>query len=165
MARQKSFTVHMPPPRVGKDANESVEFVQDSFSPIAFVAPWLYFLTNRMWLETFVYVALSAIVIAGFWLAGLPDPIRLLMSIALNLLIGLEAVTLKRWLLSRRGYREIGVVVAGSKDEAERRWFAEAGAQPAARAPVAATSMPTTGSAQPIIGFFPDAQTRPRGAP
>ena len=55
MARQTSYTVHLPPP--GRDADETIAFVPDSFSPIAFLAPWAWFPWNRMWIVTFAYLA------------------------------------------------------------------------------------------------------------
>jgi hypothetical protein len=40
-------------------------------------------------------------------------------------LIGLEASTLRSWTLKRRGWREIGIVVADELEAAERRFFDE----------------------------------------
>ncbi len=37
----------------------------DSFSPIAFLAPWAWFPWNRMWLVTFAYLAAIGLVTTG----------------------------------------------------------------------------------------------------
>jgi hypothetical protein len=39
------------------------------------------------------------------------------------LLMGLEAASLRRWTLSRRKWRQLGVVVADDREAAERRFF------------------------------------------
>jgi hypothetical protein len=39
------------------------------------------------------------------------------------ILMGLEVVTLRRWTLSRRKWRQLGVVVADDREAAERRFF------------------------------------------
>lgn len=38
-------------------------------------------------------------------------------------LVGLEGATLRRWTLARRGWTNVGVVVADNEDDAERRFF------------------------------------------
>ena len=165
MARQTSYTVHLPPP--GREADEAIEFVPDSFSPIAFLAPWAWFPWNRMWLVTFAYLAVIGLVTTGLIVAGLSSTLRMLITSSLSLLIGLEATNLKRWTLARRGFREVAVVVAGSRDEAERRYFADRTPVPAERheTPAATRPMPSASSQapQPVIGLFPEAEPGTRG--
>lgn len=173
MARLKSYTVHLPPAAPGKDPDAKVEVVGDVFSPIAFVAPWAYFLIHRMWLEALGAVALIAAGVGAGYLLGLPSTAGQFIGIAAGLFIGLEAVSLKRWSLARRGYVEAGVIVAASQDEAERRFFAERdqGAYvPARPASVPTAGAPTAGVARaggsgagPIIGMFPSPDGAPRG--
>jgi hypothetical protein len=43
--------------------------------------------------------------------------------LALNLLIGFEADTLRRWTLARRGWRTLGAVSGKTAAECERRFF------------------------------------------
>ena len=165
MARQTSFTVHLPPP--GREADEAIEFVPDSFSPVAFLVPWAWFLWNRMWLATFAYLALIGLLTAALIVGGLSPLMRMLITSVLSLLIGLEATNLKRWTLRRRGFREAAVVVASSRDEAERRYFAERHAGETRRAetvppfrPAAATQPQAPAS---VIGLFPEADPSARG--
>ncbi|MGU9979518.1 DUF2628 domain-containing protein [Phreatobacter sp. HK31-P] len=166
MARQTSFTVHLPP--AGLDKDEAIEFVPDSFSPIAFLAPWAWFAWNRMWLVTFAYLAVIGLLVLGLILAGLSPMMRTLITSALSLLIGLEATNLKRWTLRRRGFREVAVVVATSRGDAERHYFAERTTGAATR-----TDSPSPGrplapaqmqASQPVIGLFPEAEPGGRGA-
>jgi len=85
------------------------------------------------------------------------------------LLIGLEAGTLRRFALSRRGWRNIGVVSGDDREDAERRFFdawlqkAAPHAAPAAPAAPAASPLnaapapiPRTPQASGIIGLFPE---------
>jgi hypothetical protein len=164
MARQTSYTVHLPP--AGRAEDEAIQFVPDSFSPLAFFFPWAWFPLQRMWLVTLAYLALMGLTVLALSLAGLSPLLRTMITTTLSLLIGLEATNLKRWTLGRRGWREVAVVVAGSQDEAERRYFAERGAAaPAVRTePRFAASVPAAPlSSQPVIGLFPEAAPGARG--
>lgn len=159
MARLTSFTVHLPPPLPGRDADTRVEFVPDSFSPVAFLVPWVWFLWNRMWLVFVLYLAGMAAVAFVLAVSGLPPAVRMAIAFCISLLIGLEATNLKRRTLRRRGFREAGVIVAASPDEAERRWFAEGGRDRAHTA----VSQGGPPPAHPI-GLFPEADPGVRGA-
>jgi hypothetical protein len=168
MARLTSYTVHLPPPKPGRDADTAIEFVPDSFSWLAFLVPWAWFLWNRMWLTTFLYVLGLVLVAVALWATGFPSLVQTGILFALSLLVGLEATNLKRRTLRRRGFHENGVVVAPTREDAERRYFAE---RASARAP-----MPTTlggppsaapahfGATPSVIGLFPEADPSARGA-
>ncbi len=162
MARQTSYTVHLPP--TGSD--EAAQFVPDSFAPIAFVAPWAWFPFHRLWLVTIAYLVAMVVVVVGLSLSGLSSLTQTLITSGLSLLIGLEATNLKRWTLRRRGWREVAVIVAASRDEAERRYFAERDTLPAAPVALTATrpASPAPTAPGPIIGLFPDADPSARGA-
>lgn len=163
MARQTSYTVHLPP--AGRGDDEAVQFVPDSFAPLAFLFPWAWFPLQRMWWVTLGYLVLMGLTVLALSLAGLSPLLRTTITTALSLLIGLEATNLKRWTLRRRGWREVAVIVARSQDEAERRYFAERGAAPAVRTePRFAASGPVSPlPAQPVIGLFPEAEPGARG--
>jgi len=47
-----------------------------------------------------------------------------LAGLMVSILVGLEAVSLRRWTLMRRGFRDRGIVVANDPEGAERRFFA-----------------------------------------
>ncbi|MCZ0736020.1 DUF2628 domain-containing protein [Phreatobacter sp. AB_2022a] len=156
----KSFTVHAAPGQAGRDPDSALRFVPDTFSLIAFIAPWAYFLWHRMWLVTFAYLLAVGVVILGLGAAGLTGPVVAAIGFVFNLVIGLEATNLRRWTLDRSGFREQAVVVAASRDEAERRYFAEREAALAPPPPPAGppSAYPAAASPQHVIGLFPEAE-------
>jgi hypothetical protein len=85
-------------------------------------------------------------------------------QLLLQVLIGLEANSLRRWTLTRRGRPMVDAVTAADRDEAEARAFARwLEARPAAlpRSPAPAPVLSTSRRSEPVIGLFPDAE-RPR---
>ena len=84
---------------------------------------------------------------------------------AFALLLGMEASSLWRWTLNRRGWNNTGVVVGDDVESAERRFFqtwqerSEGRSQsPAAPKPVVLTSYgpkPADGASE-VIGLFPE---------
>src|SRR6202035_644453 len=56
-------------------------------------------------------------------LPGAPPAAASLIGILLGLLVGLEAGTLRRFTLSRRGWKNLGVVSGDDLEDAERRFF------------------------------------------
>jgi hypothetical protein len=115
------WTVHAPPeapPERGQRA--PVLTREGGFAWLAFLFAGLWFLVNRMWLVFVLYLALA--VLLGVLL---PDRIAPWAAFALQLLVGLSARDLRRWMLERRGWRLAGVVVARDEDAAWARLFAE----------------------------------------
>jgi Protein of unknown function (DUF2628) len=169
MAALKSFTVHAPSLPAGGDPDARILFVPDTFSLLAFLVPWAYFLWHRMWLVTLAYLLAVAVLVVALTAFGFSEPVRFGIFFVFSLLIGLEARNIRRWTLDRRGYHDEGVVVAPTLDDAERRYFAE-------RAFALAPSLPPGGppSVYPaatgggvgsgVIGMFPEADMRARGA-
>jgi len=164
------YTVHQPPVKAGETrAGETVAdpdrfvFVRDRFAFWAFVLAPLWLLVKRLWLAFILYVLLLAVVGAALYAAGIGPPARTLAVVAISFLVGLEAATLQRWTLARRGFTQIGVVIADDRDEAERRffsgWVARAAASAAAEPP-AVISPPVINPPRPRsephpLGLFP----------
>src|SRR5262245_15540345 len=141
-------------------------FVRDSFHFWAFVLAPLWMLWHRLWL---VFVGFGLIAVAlqlGLHVLGVGGGGRLLGYALLALLVGLEAGTLRRWTLARRGWRDAGIVSGETREAAERRFFdtwtgahGEPAPRPAesflapARAALAARqpNRPTD-----IVGLFPE---------
>jgi len=159
------YTVHEPPPRGDEAAADPVRFrfVRDGFHFWAFVLGPVWMLWHRLWLVLVGYLAISAALHAGLWLAGVTSGTRFIVGLLVSFLIGLEAPTLRRWTLARRGWRTIGVVSAEDAETAERRFFdAWTGrmdrpgawdipaAAPAAAFPAPVASRPS------VIGLFPE---------
>jgi hypothetical protein len=157
------FTVHEPPARA-REAFASPErfaFVRDGFSFWAFLIAPIWMLWRRLWLVLVIYLACSALLHTGLWAAGASGGVRAFIALLVALLVGVEAGSLRRWTLGRRGWRELGVVVGRNRDEAERRFFDAWDAPAISRSAMPATSRvpPATrlGSGSDVIGLFPDA--------
>src|SRR5690606_25113496 len=103
---------------------ERAVVVKDGFSVIAFVAPLLWFLWHRMWLEAVVVFVISAILGAGSMIPGLEAAPAA--GLLVSLFAGLEARNLLVESYRRRGWAEWGAIIAPSRDEAEIRYTAEA---------------------------------------
>jgi hypothetical protein len=155
------YTVHEPLPR-GDEASAHPErfvFVRDGFYFWAFVLGPVWMLWRRLWLVTLLYFVLLIGLQLGLWALGASDTVKFLVHFLLALLIGFEAGTLWRWTLTRRGWRNLGVVVGDNLESAERRFFAVWTPQmpPIQEPPPAAPSpggFPRPGDGQ-IIGLFP----------
>lgn len=143
--------VVMEPPGRGHDA-DATTFVRDGFSWPAFLVPPLWLLWHRMWVEA----ALTVVVIGAFLAlggsAGLQPAVSLL-TLFVMLYIGLEGQALRVSSLSRRGFRQWGVVVADNLDDAETRYAVEASAhqpQPTSPEPRPVSAVPLV--ARPASG-------------
>ena len=58
-------------------------------------------------------------------LIGASSTVQFLAGLLVALLIGFEAATIRRWKLTRRGWKMLGFVVGEDAEMAERRFFAE----------------------------------------
>lgn len=155
----------------GVEALDRAVLVKDGFSWGAFLFTFLWFWTRGLWL-TGLLVALAMVALAvGARLAGAGLGTIWLALLVLSLLIGLEASSLRRWTLSRRGRPAVDVVSAGSREEAETRafarWLERTGMPDLDPGPVAGSwqrpapvphTPPSSGPA--VIGLFPEAETR-----
>ena len=165
------YTVHEPPPRRGAVAPEAERFVfvRDGFSLWALLLAPLWMLRHRMWLVLVGYIVIAAGLQIGVRVLGGWAPAGAAIGILLGLLVGLEAGTLRRFTLGRRGWQNIGVVSGDDVEDAERRffdvWVRQRGGQSAAptppmppvartgTSPVATQRMP---QAPAVVGLFPE---------
>jgi hypothetical protein len=120
-----TYTVHEPPvPAADRiDRAESLVFVKDGFSWLAALFAPLWLIVNRLWWPLLGYVLISAIFQLMTQVVGFDQRWIGLAGLAVNLLVGLEADTLRRWGLERRGWRTVGMVTGKSASECERRFF------------------------------------------
>jgi hypothetical protein len=161
-----TYTLHLPRDARPGDptALDESELVKDAFSWGAFFFTFLWFFYHRLWLAGFGVLIL---VFAFGGVMALLDVHPLAGTVAqvlLQALIGLEANSLRRWTLARRGLPMVDAVTAEDQDEAEAKAFARwLGARPSSPprnlAPSAVLSTPRR--SEPVIGLFPDAE-RPR---
>lgn len=154
------YTVHEPAPRQGSlSVNpEDAVFVRDGFYFWAFVLGPLWLLWRRLWLVLLLYLVIWAALEAAFWYARIGTLGQTTAGLVLALLLGLEASTLWRWTLDRRGWTQRAVVVGEDLEAAERRFFA-ARAEPAPGVPATKPSGYTSygpKSSSEIIGLFPE---------
>lgn len=154
------YSVHEAPARPGHPASDPdrVEFVRDGFSFWAFLFAPLWMAWHRMWLVLAGYLVLAAALQAFFLYAGASRAAMTAAAALLALLVGLEAPTLRRFTLRRRGFREIGLAGGHDREIAERRFFA---AWPPTRATSAVEPVapaPPVRAAQPlaVVGLFPE---------
>lgn len=119
------YTVHEPPPRdPGASVNpERFVFVRDGFYFWAMVFGPLWLLWRRLWLALLFYVIAWIVVEGMLWYLKAGIGAHAAIVTAFALLLGMEASSLWRWTLNRRGWNNLGVVVGDDLESAERRFF------------------------------------------
>jgi hypothetical protein len=162
-----TYTVHAPPPRQGEAASapERFVFVRDGFHVWAFVLAPLWLLWRRLWLAFAIYLAASILLGIGLLLIGASSTVQFLVGLLIALLIGFEVATIRRWKLSRRGWKMLGFVVGEDTEAAERHFYAE-WSKRARESPPAPPAAPEprytvplrrgTPSPSDVIGLFPE---------
>lgn len=120
-----AYTVHEPPepPADPERHAESLRFVKDGFNWLAFLLTPVWMLSNRLWLALVAYLAAAFVMGAIIGLTGAGPIWSVLASLALSLIVALEADGIMRWSLARKGWRMIGAVEGASTRECERRFF------------------------------------------
>ena len=120
-----SFTIHEPPspPADRLDRAESLVFVKDGFSWLAMLFAPIWLIMHRQWWPLLGYVVMSGLLELLRWSAVVGGDWVTLAGIAVHLLIGFEADTLRRWSLDRKGWRVLGSVSGRTAAECERRFF------------------------------------------
>jgi uncharacterized protein DUF2628 len=160
-----TFTLHLPRDARPGDttALEEAELVKDAFSWGAFFFTFFWFFVHRLWLAGLAVLALMFAFGAAMSLLDVHPLAAALGQALLQALIGLEANSLRRWTLARRGQPMVDVVTAADRDEAEAkafaRWLEQRPAPPRNPAPAAVPAIARR--PEPVIGLFPDAE-RPR---
>lgn len=161
------YTVYEPPLKAhesGPDPERFV-FVRDGFSFWAFLLTPLWLLRYRLWLAFSGYVIVAVALLVGLRLIGASATVTTIASALLSLLVGFEAATLRRFTLSRRGWRNVGIVVGDDLESAERRFFdawvgkawvdrSSGNAEPRALSPAAGVPVARRTSSE-VIGLFP----------
>ncbi|MCP1336480.1 DUF2628 domain-containing protein [Futiania mangrovi] len=151
------YTVHV------RDTLEDAVFVRDGFAWLAFLFPAVWLLVHRLWWETLGYVVLAGLLFAGLGAAGVAEVAMQVAFAALNLLVGFEANELLRSALGRRGWTEMGSVVARNTEEAEVRFYADP-PMPVRRTAPAERPWSGSGEQRPV-DLRPAGPGRPRAVP
>jgi hypothetical protein len=162
-----TYTIHAPPPRKSETAStpERFRFVRDGFHFWAFVLPPAWLLVNRLWLALVLYAVFFSVLGIGLAFIHASANVQLLVALLIAVLMGFEASSIRRWTLSRRGWQQLGFVVAEDEEMAEQRFFAQWAQRPAP-APDAPPPPPEPGYSAPVrrgpptgnevIGLFPE---------
>jgi hypothetical protein len=162
-----AFAVLEPPGQAdGIGYAERFVFLHEKFSLSAFLFGPLWMISHRLWLELLAYLAGLAIIGPGLLALGVGWPAVIVVLALIQFLLGMEATSLVRSMLTRRGWRDGGVVIADDRDLAERRFFENRfarRAKAAAGAPIAPVPLPPplpAAAAAPhrsgVIGLFPE---------
>ncbi|MEJ0074020.1 MAG: DUF2628 domain-containing protein [Alphaproteobacteria bacterium] len=165
------YTVHEPPQRDDDDTlahSARVRFVRDGFHVWAFVLAPLWMLRHRLWIELIAYLLIVGGAMFLLRRLGIEETAGFWVALFLAILVGMEASSLLRWKLARRGFEQVGVVVGDNLEDAERRFFdawtdEPRPTVPAAPAPPSPFGPPPAASAptRDVIGLFPQPQARP----
>ena len=160
------YTVHEPPLRRGDSDSDPARFafVRDGFYWGAFFFSMLWMLWHRLWLVLIGFVVVVVALGVALGVLGASAWAGAAVGLLLAILLGIEASTLRRWTLTRRGWTQLGVVVADDRDLAERRffdaWVAGAPSSPALPMP-GSPSVRTMNTRGDVIGLFPQPGARP----
>jgi uncharacterized protein DUF2628 len=119
------YTVYAPPLKRGQSAPdpERFVFVRDRFSFWAFLLAPLWMLRHRLWLAFILYLVVIVALEIALGALGASRGVMIAGAALLSLLVGLEAATLRRRALVRRGWSNIGLVIGDDVEAAERRFF------------------------------------------
>lgn len=140
-----------PPAKVGSNTSESAVFIRDGFHVFGFIAPLLWLLWHRLWLEAaMTFAATLALAAASEW-AGLTFAAPLL-PLLISLYVGLEGGALRIAALRRAGWRQWGVIEADSVEDAELRYLFAAEPSDDEPTPAAIAISPAAPRHQPAGG-------------
>ena len=117
------FTVHS---KDGKNADDVV-FLREGFNWWALFFPLLWLTIKGMWIVLIIALAAQFLIWAIAEALGFGEAMRLIFSLAINLILGFQGNELLRWTYERRGFSEVGLVEARDIEEAEYRFFTEIG--------------------------------------
>ena len=120
-----TYTVHEPPdpPADRIDRAEKLVFIKDGFSWAAALFAPLWMIVHRLWWALLGFVVVVGSLQLAGKLAAVDQRWVALTGFAVNLLVGFEADTLRRWALERRGWHMLGAVNGRTYAECERRFF------------------------------------------
>ena len=163
----KTYTLHVPAEAPPGDAGalDRAVLVRDGFSWGAFFFSFLWFFAHRLWLAGLMVLAAVAALAVALQLLRVGPEATFWAFFLLAVLVGLEAGSLRRWTLERRGRPAVDVVAARGRDEAEAqafaRWLHGETAPAGAAAPAWRAAAAPAYRSEPVIGLFPEAE-RPR---
>ena len=115
------YSVHMR--RQSLDPDRDMVLVKEGFSWPALFFSVFWALWCRLWWVALGLVVVNVVVSAVLAVLGADPVSEGVISFGMAILFALLANDLKRWTLSRRGFRQVGVVAATNAEAAELRFF------------------------------------------
>lgn len=148
----------MEPPRAaGAETGVQAEIVRDGFALLAFIAPLLWLLWYRLWLEAILVFLAAAIIAALGNFTGLGAVLPAL-SLIVSAYVGVEGQAMRLARLRRLGWREAAVIEAGNRADAEIRYFSDANSRQSDQwtdhPAVPLATVPAKPAAGPALGLF-----------
>jgi small-conductance mechanosensitive channel len=119
--RLRIYSVMVDP---GADPERGIAFVPDRFTVSAFLFPVFWALAYRLWWRALALLALLGLLAWGT-ASGVSGQIMFTLYVVIALYVGFEAQHWRRAALERRGWYEAAVIAAPSREESERRYFAD----------------------------------------
>jgi hypothetical protein len=99
--------------------SERTEFIRDHFSILALAFPFFWLLWHRLWFAAIIFIcALTALAL----IAGEHSFALVPLNILAGLFVALEGTAWHIGALIRKGYRQVGVIDAASREEAELKF-------------------------------------------
>lgn len=156
----RTYSVFAPPMMAGtvEEDAQSLVFVRHGWSLAALFVPLIWMLVRRLWWVLLAYL----VVVIGIQVLSLAvsELVTTGLSVAVAIVVFVEAGQLRLESMAVKGYREIAVLEARNRDEAERvfftQWVADRDAiQPVAPSPPSGRPLHRPSSATPptLPGF------------
>jgi hypothetical protein len=158
------WTVHEPRnPASAEERADQTVFVKDGFSwpGLFFSVPWL--LIKRLWLGLLIFILIAVAVGLAGTLLPLTENASGMLALLASLYVGLEGNDMIRRKLAKRGFVQVGSVVAKTRIEAEIEFFSAHPPQdpPARSLAQRAPHVLTARASDPgVLGLFPEPEGR-----
>ena len=121
-------------------------------------------LRHRLWIELIAYLLIVGGAVFVMRRLGIEEEAGVWVALFLAVLVGMEASSLLRWKLARRGFEQVGVVVGDRLEDAEQRFFDTWSSEPREASPAAPAAPspfgPRPAARSDIVGLFPQPQAR-----
>ena len=117
----QTYSVHVR--RSGLDPDRDVVLVKEGFSWLALFFSFLWAAWNRLWTVSIGIILVMSLsgAITGF--LNLNPGLTGLIHLGMGVLIGFVAFDLQRYTLTQAGFEQVDLVVAESKQNAERQFY------------------------------------------